>query len=337
MRALVLGANGFIGSHLVDALLECEEMHVIAVDKEAHNLWKPRQHSRCDFVETDVLHSLNLVTELIVDADVVIPLIATPRPAQFFHDPVNTFELTFAHNLDIIRACLATSTRIIFPSSSEVYGLCSRQPLSETGSLLVTGPAQDPRWVYSASKQLLERFLFAIGRAEGLPFTIFRPFNWFGPRLDNSPSQADVLDRVVSSFIRTALLQKNLSVVGDGMQTRSFTYVSDGIAAIQAIIRDNGHTTNHRVFNVGNPGNLISISDLACLVVELVKISAGTQVEIEHIDGKELYGEGYTDVKQRIPDIADLQNAIGWMPQVCIKEGLRLTIASMIDGPLHEQ
>ena len=327
----MLGANGFIGSQLVEALLEYNEMCVVAVDKETHNSCNLRQHQRCDFVEADVVHSVELVHELIVDTDVVIPLIAAPRPEHFFRDPVSTFDFTFVHNLDIIRTCAATSTRIVFPSSSEVYGLCSQQPLSAKSSLLVTGPAQDPRWIYSASKQLLERFLFAIGRTEGLPFTIFRPFNWFGPRLDNSPLQIDRLDRVVTSFIRMALSREKLLVVGDGKQTRSFTYVSDGVSAILQIIRDNGHTTNHRVFNVGNPNNLISILDLARLMIDLVDTSAKRRVEIEHIDGKTLYGEGYTDVRQRIPDIADLQNTLKWTPQVCLEEGLRLIIASMIE------
>jgi len=327
----VLGANGFIGSHLVEALLECNDIWVVAVDKEIHNSFNLRQHQRCELVEVDVLHSVALIQELIVDADVVIPLIAAPCPEDFFRDPVSTFNLTFVHNLDIIRACAATSTRIVFPSSSEVYGLCSQQPLNATKSLLVTGPAQDQRWIYSASKQLLERFLFAVGRTEGLPFTIFRPFNWFGPRLDNSPLRINRPARVVTSFISMALSGKKLLIVGDGKQTRSFTYVSDGISAILQIIRDNGYSTNHRIFNVGNPNNLVSISDLARLVIDLVDTSAKRRVEIEHIDGKTLYGEGYTDIRQRIPDITELQNTLEWAPQVSLKEGLRLTIASMIE------
>jgi len=331
LRVLVLGANGFIGSHLVEALLGCNHIRVVAVDKETHNSFNLRRHPCCEFVETDVLHSAKLIHEIIMDTDVVIPLIATPRPEHFLRDPISTFDLTFAHNLDIIRACAATSTRIVFPSSSEVYGLCSQQPLSATKSPFVTGPAQDLRWIYSSSKQLLERFLFGVGRTNNLPFTIFRPFNWFGPRLDNSPLGIDRPARAVTSFIRMALAGKNLAVVGDGKQARSFTYVSDGISAILQIIKDNGNSTNHRVFNVGNPKNLVSISDLARLVIDLVDPSNKRRLEIEHIDGQALYGEGYTDIKQRIPDITDLKNTLGWTPQVCLEDGLRLTITSMIE------
>jgi len=193
-RLLVLGANGFIGSHLVDALLQCNDIWVVAVDKDTHKSFDLRQHPRCEFVETDVLHSVDLINELIMDTDVVIPLIATARPEHFLRDPISTFDLTFAHNLDIIRACAAVSTRIVFPSSSEVYGLCSQQPLSATKSPFVTGPAQDPRWIYSSSKQLLERFLFAVGRSSNLPFTIFRPFNWFGRQRSVKTGRAGSLE-----------------------------------------------------------------------------------------------------------------------------------------------
>ena len=331
LRVLVIGANGFIGSHLIESLLEYKDIYVVAVDKETHNSKNFLQHSRCDFIIADVLDSRELIQILINDADVVIPLVAIPQPDFFFRDPISTFNLTFLHNLNIIQHCAATSTRIVFPSSSEIYGLSNHQPLDPIKSLFVTGPVQDLRWIYSTSKQLLERIIFATGQTKGLPYTIFRPFNWFGPRLDNSPMLIDKPVRVVTAFIRMAISGKRLSIVGDGMQTRSFTYISDGISAIIKIILDKGRITNHQVFNIGNPNNLISINNLALLVIRSFNHLGLGNLEVEHVEGTNFYGGNYTEIRQRIPDITLTENNLGWHPKVNLEDGIKMTISSMIE------
>lgn len=331
MQILILGANGFIGSHLVDALLEHDDICVFAIDKEDHNSYYSIQNPRCNFLKCDVLNSAEMINDLIIDSDIVIPLIALPYPESFIRDPVLTFDLTFLHNLNIIRKCTETSTRIVFPSSSEVYGLCSEQPLNEQESLLITGPACDIRWIYSASKQLLERLLFAFCYSEKLHFTIFRPFNWFGPRLDNSPSQNGRPNRVVTSFIRSALSGDDLIVVNRGIQTRSFTYISDGISALIQLIFDNSEKTNQGIYNIGNPNNLISISSLSEIVIDLVYNFTNKKVNCRYVDGEFFYGDGYSDINNRLPDISLIKSTLGWSPKISLKEGLIKTIEYMIE------
>ncbi len=133
--------------------------------------------------------------------DVVLPLVAIATPIEYTRNPLRVFELDFEENLRIIRYCVKYRKRVVFPSTSEVYGMCTDASFDEDKSNLIVGPVNKPRWIYSVSKQLLDRVIWAYGEKEGLRFTLFRPFNWMGPRLDSLNAARIGSSRAITQLI----------------------------------------------------------------------------------------------------------------------------------------
>ncbi len=131
----------------------------------------------------------------------ILPLVAIATPIEYTRNPLRVFELDFEENLKIVRDCVKYGKRIIFPSTSEVYGMCTDANFDEDHSNLVVGPINKQRWIYSVSKQLLDRVIWAYGEKEGLRFTLFRPFNWMGPRLDNLNAARIGSSRAITQLI----------------------------------------------------------------------------------------------------------------------------------------
>lgn len=325
-KILILGANGFIGSHLVESILSNTDFEVVGVDKGYHNIKSLMNHSRFTLIKKNLDVSDNLLCELVNQSDIVLPLVALPRPYEYINSPINVFDLTFQLNLHIIQLCMKYRKRIIFPSSSEVYGLCPDRVLSENQSFMVTGPVHHTRWIYSCSKQLLERVLHCYGIERGLQFTIFRPFNWFGPRLDQDNTISRSRGRVVSNFIKRALHDESLQVVNGGDQMRCFTYISDGISCLMKIIIDPNNICKQRVFNIGNPDNNLSIRELANIILQILSNFRDVKSQIETIDSEKFYGDGYTDIERRIPNIEMASDLLNWKPAIGINEALKKTI-----------
>ena len=167
----------------------------------------------------------------------MLPLAAIANPATYVNDPLSVFELDFEANLEIVRLCVKHKKRLIFPSTSEVYGMSADSPYDEETSTLVTGPIAKERWIYSCSKQMMDRVIYAYGKHHGLPFTLFRPFNWFGPGLDNVWVR-DKSNRVVTKFLSNILHKKDLVLVDGGGQKRCFLYIDDAIEAMMKIIEN---------------------------------------------------------------------------------------------------
>ena len=177
MDILLLGANGFIGSHLTQGILERTDWKVCAFDLSCSNLASFEGHPRFSFVQGDIFTSDEWMREAVAQCDVALPLAGIAKPAYYLSKPLWTFELDFEQNVKIVRMCSASGKRIIFPSTSEVYGMSTDTVLREEESPLTVGPICKMRWIYSCCKQMLDRVIAAYGQEKGLRYTLFRPFN----------------------------------------------------------------------------------------------------------------------------------------------------------------
>jgi nucleoside-diphosphate-sugar epimerase len=237
VKVLILGVNGFIGYHLTKEILSTTDWEVYGMDIDDNRI-KELENSRLHFVEGDIEINKEWIEYHIKKCDVVMPLVAIATPKMYVEDPLRVFHLDFEANLDIIKKCAKYKKRIVFPSTSEVYGISPDAEFDEDKSPLCTGPINKERWIYSASKQLLDRVIWAYGNHENLPFTLFRPFNWVGPKLDSIEIAKEGSSRVVTQFIASLLFKKPIYLVDGGKQMRSFTYISDGIAALIKILKN---------------------------------------------------------------------------------------------------
>jgi nucleoside-diphosphate-sugar epimerase len=222
LKILILGANGFIGSSLTHAILKQKDWEVYGMDVGDHKLNHCLGHARFKFVEGDVTISREWIEYHVKKCDVVIPLVAIANPAQYVKDPLRVFELDFEANLETVRKCVKYGKRIVFPSTSEVYGMCPEAELSEESSTMVYGPIEKQRWIYACSKQLLDRVIYAYGVRDGVDYTLFRPFNWIGPKLDNVFEPKEGSSRLFTQFISNVIFQKPIQLVDGGKQSRSF-------------------------------------------------------------------------------------------------------------------
>lgn len=232
MKVLILGVNGFIGSHLSEAILAKTDWQVYAMDLTNDKIQASLSHPRFHFTMGDITQQKDWIDEHIQLCDVVLPLVAIATPALYVQDPLRIFELDFEANLAVIRQCVQYKKRLVFPSTSEVYGMCPDAAFDEEKSHLVTGPIHKERWIYSTSKQLLDRLIYGYGKHKALSYALFRPFNWYGPRLDNIFNPKPGGSRVLTQFMGNILRGEDISLVGGGAQQRCFTYIDDGIDAL---------------------------------------------------------------------------------------------------------
>jgi len=334
MKVLILGANGFIGSHLSEVILAKSDWSMVAMDLVNDKLDQCLPNSRFHFEQGDITQKKAWIEDQIRQCDVILPLVAIATPAAYVQDPLRVFELDFEANLEIIRHCVKYKKRIIFPSTSEVYGMCSDQEFDEEKSNFVLGPTNKERWIYSNSKQLLDRLIYAFSKHQGLSYTLFRPFNWYGPRLDNIFNPKPGGSRVLTQFIGNILRGEDIQLVNGGLQQRCFTFIDDGIDCLFRIIANQNKAAENKIFNVGNPSENISIRNLAELLIELMKeyfperVTTINQVKLVSTDAREYYGEGYQDVQLRVPAIHRAQQDLAWQPEVNIRAGLAKTLRS---------
>src|SRR5512146_824865 len=271
LKVLILGVNGFIGNSLTERILRDTDWHVYGMDMAADKIGDFLGHDRFKYVEGDITINREWIEYHVKKCDVVLPLVAIATPAAYVLDPLRVFELDFEANLHIVRKCVIYKKRVLFPSTSEVYGICGDREFDEETSNLVLGPINKPRWIYSCSKQLMDRVIHAYGMKEGLKYTLFRPFNWIGPKLDNILEPKEGSSRVLTQFIGNILRGKNIQLVDGGSQRRSFTFIDDGIDALSRIIENRGGAADGQIFNIGNPANDVSIRELAETLISLIK------------------------------------------------------------------
>lgn len=336
MKIFILGANGFIGSHLIERILKRTDWTVTAFDLRGDNL--QGLGDRVSVKLGNMYDQDNWIEEQIELCDVVLPLAGIAKPAYYITDPLMTFELDFEQNLKIVRMCTKHSKRIIFPSTSEVYGMSSGDTLLEDESLLIQGPIKNTRWIYSCSKQMMDRVISAYGQLKGLPYTLFRPFNWIGPRLDTFEDARERKARSITQMIYDVSMGRPITLVDGGAQRRSFTYITDGVDCLISIIENRNDAANGEIFNIGNPDSNHSIKDLALEIVEAMKefpvfSKAAIEAQLVEQSSKTYYGKGYEDVQDRKPSIAKAVNLLDWHPMIGFKEAVRKTVQYYADRP----
>jgi nucleoside-diphosphate-sugar epimerase len=333
LKVVILGANGFIGSALTAAILaERPSWEVYGIDLANHKLANLMSSPRFHFVEGDISINQEWVEYHIKKCDVVLPLVAIANPAQYVLDPLRVFELDFEANLAVVRLCVRYRKRLVFPSTSEVYGMSPDGVLDEEQSPLVYGPIHKQRWIYASSKQLLDRVIFAYGQKNELDYTLMRPFNFIGPNLDNIEEPKEGSSRVFTQFLSNVMHRLPIKLVDGGQQKRSFTYIDDAVDCILRIIDNRDHRASQRIFNIGNPDNCVSVADLAARIVriaaefpELAERARATH--IVPVSAEQYYGEGYQDIQVRVPAIDAARKYLGWTPTTDMDTAIRKTIA----------
>ena len=337
MKILVLGVNGFVGSHLVERVLRDTTWEVYGMDLGSNKVAEFLDHPRFHFVEGDISISKEWIEYHVKKCDVVLPLVAIATPKVYVTDPLRVFELDFEENLRIVRHCVKYKKRVIFPSTSEVYGMCPDAEFDEETSSLVTGPINMNRWIYSTSKQLLDRVIWGYGLRDGLKFTLIRPFNWMGPKLDSLNTAKEGSSRLVTQFAWNLFNGEPLKLVDGGGQRRCFCDVEDAMDGLMHVMRNEGGKADGKIFNIGNPKEDHSVKAIAEMMVEIwehhpFRLERGTPLSriVEETSG-EFYGKGYQDVLVRTPSIKRMQEAFGFAPKVGIKEALRKALDFFVE------
>jgi len=338
LKILILGVNGFIGSSLTETILRDKDWEVYGMDMAGDKLGDSHNHPRFHFVEGDITINREWIEYHVKKCDVVLPLVAIATPAMYVTDPLRVFELDFEANLHIVRQCVRYKKRVLFPSTSEVYGMSNDAEFDEENSNLVLGPINKQRWIYSCSKQLMDRVIFAYAQQQDFRFTLFRPFNWIGPKLDNILEPKEGSSRVLTQFISNILHGKDIQLVDGGSQRRSFTYIDDGIDALLRIIENKDGCADGRIFNIGNPKNDLSVRALAEMLIRLAKTypaykDAAEKVRMVEVSSMEYYGKGYQDIMTRVPSIKNAKTYLGWEPKTDFETAMRLTLDYHLAGP----
>jgi nucleoside-diphosphate-sugar epimerase len=336
MKILILGVNGFIGHHLTNRILEKTDWTVYGMDLAFDRLDKALHHPRFHYIEGDISINKEWIEYHIKKCDVVMPLVAIATPKLYVEDPLGVFNLDFEMNLGIVKQCVKYKKRIVFPSTSEVYGDSKDLEFKEDETFLVVGPIHKERWIYSCCKQLMDRVIYAYGTRGHLEFTLFRPFNWIGPRLDSLDTAKEGSSRVVTQFIAELLMKRPISLVEGGHQKRCFTYVDDGIDALMKILENSGNCCGHQIINIGNPGNECSIKELAHILKKIFMDHPRHRDDREfspiiEMSAEQYYGKGYQDIYTRKPSIEKARRLLGWEPRTGLEDSLRMTLHAFLE------
>jgi len=317
MLVLVTGGAGFLGSHLCDALL-ADGHSVICADNlltgRVQNLSHLRREPRFEFRQQDVCQPFDFGK-----LDYILHFASPASPVDYLEHAIETLQVGSLGTMNCLELAKKYSARFLLASTSECYGDPLEHPQKESywGHVNPIGP----RSVYDESKRFAEAVSMAYHRYHHVDTRIVRIFNTYGPRLQLNDG------RVISNFMKQALLGEDLTVYGDGSQTRSFCYVSDEIAGILAL----AHSGEHQPTNIGNPDEF-TILECARLVLEVTGSSSRIRFQPLPQD----------DPKQRCPDISKAKALLGWQPRIDLRTGLLMSLdyfrsAVRLSGATHKQ
>jgi len=347
----IVGVAGFIGSHLLEKIIREYDWHVLGCDMVpptkiatlvgADKKWA----SRFEFHQMDIREDVVKLEELIAKSDTVINLAAICNPSEYIKQPVNTINSNFTDAQDCIKFCVKHDKHLVHFSTCEVYGrtlssygLPASDPvnyiLDEDTTPMIMGPVSAQRWCYACAKQLVERLIYAHGTEDNLKFTIIRPYNWIGPRMDYVPGvdgKDDGQPRVLASFMTALMKGEPLVLVNGGQVYRTFCFVEDACEAVCTIVSKPDKSIGHS-FNIGNPGNNIQVKALAELMIEMYsKITGKPKGSYKEISGEEYYGKGYEDSDLRIPSMRLVKQQLDWEPKTTLKEAMEMTMKVFIE------
>ena len=300
-RILITGGAGFIGSHLAEELLR-NGAHVTILDNLTTGNIKNFQNiaSKLELVEGDI-RDRSMVSNLVSKNDAIIHLAAALGVANIMHSPIESMSINILGSEVVLSSASKFNKRIIIASTSEIYGKNPDQPLNENSNR-VLGTPTNFRWAYSDAKAIEEAMASALYTYENLQVSTVRFFNTVGPR------QTGKYGMVLPRFVDSAIKNEDLTIHGDGNQTRVFCHVKDAIGAVIKILESN--ETIGEVFNVGGVGE-ISINSLADKVIS----RSGSNSVKRYVEYNEVYPVGFEDMQRRVPDISKIKRVIGWEPK----------------------
>lgn len=342
---LVLGSDGFIGSHLVERLLREGGFLVTGWDRERTRTEHLDGRPGFRFRHADIRSRREELGADIREADVVVNLAALCNPSLYGTRTIDVIDSNFLHVESVVRLCADHGTRLVHVSTSEVFGRTLRSwlpegapPLSEESDVFdedttpfLLGPLSSTRWSYACAKQLGERLIEAYGRERGLSWTIVRPFNFLGPRMDYVPGvEAEGVPRVLACFVRSLVERRPLDLVDGGRSRRAFLHVGDAVEAFVRIL-EMPERSRGRVFHLGNPENETDIRGLAIAMrriwADLRQDPSVLAIPLRDVPAREFYGEGYDDSDRRLPSIRNARESLGWEPAADLETCLRLTLS----------
>lgn len=327
-KVLILGVDGFIGHHLSNRIIATTDWEVYGMDMHSERVKDLLPHPRFKFFEGDITINKEWIEYHIRKCDVILPLVAIATPATYVKEPLKVFELDFEANLPIVRQCVKYGKRVLFPSTSETYGMCEDSEFDPEASNMIYGPINKPRWIYACSKQLMDRVIWAYGMQGALDFTLFRPFNWIGAGLDSIFTAKEGSSRVITQFLGHIVRGEEIKLVDGGTQKRAFTYIDDGIDALMKIIANKDGVASGQIYNIGNPANNFSVKKLAKMMLDLAMTypeyrETAAQVKMVDTTSGAYYGKGYQDVQNRVPKISNTMSDLNWKPQVTMQDALK--------------
>jgi UDP-apiose/xylose synthase len=336
-RIAVLGAGGFIGSHLVPRLVNELGATVEAVDLSFRKLAEGLPgvtRVQASITDPGVLDGVTARN------DIVVSLTALCNPALYNTRPIEVIDASYTDLVPLVRLCAERRRWLVHLSTCEVYGRRALLPdgrparcMDEDRSALCLGPIHRERWTYAAAKQLLERVIWAYGQHHGLPFTIIRPFNVIGPRMDFIPGvDGEGIPRVLATFMHALLTGKDLVLVDGGRQRRSFLYVDEFIDALSRILQRPEHCQG-QVLNLGNDRNDVSIRELAqaLAIAFRAQQQQARRPRLVKRSAADFYGAGYDDSHVRIPAMGKARRLLQWRPKMSLAQMLPLIVADYLD------
>jgi UDP-glucose 4-epimerase len=313
-NVVVTGGYGFIGSHLVSALLARGD--VVTVFDFAKNTRDTSidfdTHPNFRFVQGDVTDLAALGQALTPGVDTVFHLAAVVGVKNYLNDPLRVLDVNVIGTRNVLELSHRHGTRMVFASTSEVFGKNPNPPFAEDDDR-VLGSTRTARWSYSTSKAMAEHLVFAMHSAHGLPVTVVRYFNVYGPR------QAPIF--VVSQSIHRILNGRAPLLYDSGDQTRCFTYVDDAVAG--TLLAADSDAAIGAAFNIGSmtETSMRDVVDLAIKVADVDTVSSA-----EAVDTETRFGGRYEDIPRRIPDSTKAQRELGWRLRITVEEGIRRTV-----------
>lgn len=309
---LVTGGAGFLGSYLCEKLLK-RGHEVVALDmadgaKIEHLIGKKNFH----FIQGSVLDK-DLMESEVKKADCIFHFAAIADPKRYVQEPLTVLEIDLQASLNIFKFAAANKTKVIFASTSEIYGRNPNVPWKEDANRIL-GSTHINRWCYSTAKSAAEHYLYAYNQRDGLSFVVVRFFNAYGPRLDDLGS-----GRVMPIFLKQFLTNEPVTIHGDGTQTRTFVYIDDATEAVMKVAF--AKSAEGKAFNIGSDRE-ISMLELAKIMKKIGNFTSN----FKFVPHKRVFGSKYEDIPRRVPDVSKIKKIVNWRATTPLEAGLKKTI-----------